>query len=195
MTKLEQKFEKRNLISKEDALEVLKGHYEELFLAYYEGLGFYNEEINKYPPEVRTRLDAPMLNSSIAAKFTQHFPDRWTVGKYGRVLFRWEGITMLIKKLNKHSKPSYIPTLLSEAIENQLQVPLFDDEEAKRDCVLFFGYTKDRHGELVNPRIVLYDDGVQWVADQAEAKAKPTPQAETGDVVVRLKQIGIKKAE
>lgn len=181
-------------MSKDDALAVLKDNYQELFAAYFEGLGDYNERISPFSPEVRTRLDAPMLNACIADSFISHFPDRYSVGRYGRILFRWEGITMLIKKLNRNSKPSYIPTLLSEGIAHQLQVPLFNGDEANADAVLMFGYTKNILGQHVNPRIILFDGEVQWVAGLDDITTKPAAHVESGDVVVRLKQQKAKEA-
>ena len=193
--KLQKTFEKRRRISKEDALEVMKENFQELFIAYNDGLEHYNQIIMELRPEVRVRVDSGILNACIAQSFMEQFPERWTQGKYGRIIFRWEKISLMIKKLNKNSKPSYIPTILSEAITNQRQVPLFDCEEAKEDAVLFFGYTKNSHGELLNPRLVFYDDEVKWIANLDDITTKPVEEPATKPVV-RLKQEKInKKAE
>lgn len=194
-TKVQKIFEKRRRISKKDALEVLKDNFQELFVAYNNGLEHYNIVIQELRPEVRVRIDSGILNACIAQCFMEHFPDKWTVGKYGRIIFRWEGISMLIKKLNKNSKPSYIPTILSDAITTQQQVSLFDCEEAKEDAILLFGYTKNGHGELLNPRIVYYDGEVKWIADLDDIVTKPMAEP-TAEPTVRLRQENInKKAE
>lgn len=194
-TKVQKIFEKRRRISKKDALEVLNKNFQELFVAYYDGLEHYNVVIQELRPEVRVRIDSGILNACIAQSFMEHFPDKWTLGKYGRIIFRWEGISMLIKKLNKNSKPSYIPTILSDAITTQQQIPLFDCDEAKEDAILLFGYTKNSHGELLNPRIVYYDNEVKWIADLDDVVTKPAEQA-TEMPTVRLRQENInKKAE
>lgn len=194
-TKLQRTFEKRRRISKEDALEVMKENFQELFIAYNDGLEHYNQIIVELRPEVRIRVDSGILNACIAQAFMEHFPDRWTQGKYGRIIFRWEKISLMIKKLNKDSKPSYIPTILSDAITNQRQAPLFDCDEAKEDTVLLFGYTKNRHGELLNPRVVFYDGEVKWIANLDDITTKPV-EIQTTKPVVRLKQEDInKKAE
>ncbi len=194
-TKVQKNFEKRRRISKKDALEVLNKNFQELFVAYYDGLEHYNVVIQELRPEVRVRIDSGILNACIAQSFMEHFPDKWTLGKYGRIIFRWEGISMLIKKLNKNSKPSYIPTILSDAITTQQQIPLFDCDEAKEDAILLFGYTKNSHGELLNPRIVYYDNEVKWIADLDDVVTKPAEQA-TEMPTVRLRQENInKKAE
>ena len=97
-TKVQKIFEKRRRISKKDALEVLKDNFQELFVAYNNGLEHYNVVIQELRPEVRVRIDSGILNACIAQSFMEHFPDKWTLGKYGRIIFRWEGISMLIKK-------------------------------------------------------------------------------------------------
>lgn len=193
-TKLAKDFEKRRFLSKEDALMVLKDNFEELFLAYNGGIAHYNDVICSIRPEVRVRINSGILNACIAQSFMERFPDNWVKGKYGRIIFRWEGISMLIKKLNKDSKPSYIPTLLSEAISSQQQVPLFECDEAKEDAILLFGYTKNVHGELLNPRIVYYENEVKWIADLGDVVTKPMV-ATAEEPVVRLRQENIKKAE
>lgn len=194
-TKVRKIFEKRRRISKKDALEVLNNNFQELFVAYYDGLEHYNVVIQELRPGVRVRIDSGILNACIAQSFMEHFPDKWTLGKYGRIIFRWEGISMLIKKLNKNSKPSYIPTMLSDAITAQQQAPLFDCDEAKEDAILLFGYTKNSHGELLNPRIVYYDNEVKWIADLDDVVTKPAAQS-TEIPTVRLRQENInKKAE
>lgn len=194
-TKVQKIIEKRRRISKKDALEVLNDNFQELFVAYNDGLEHYNQVILELRPEVRVRIDSGILNACIAQSFMEHFPDKWTLGKYGRIIFRWEGISMLIKKLNKNSKPSYIPTMLSDAITTQQQVSLFDCEEAKEDAILLFGYTKNGQGELLNPRIVYYDNEVKWIADLDDVVTKPAEQP-AEEPKVRLRQENInKKAE
>lgn len=176
---------------------MLKDCYEDIFKAYYNGLANYNEEVNMTIPEARTRLVGPLLNAKITESFILAFPENWSKGKYGRIIFRWNGVLMLIKKLNKNDKPSYIPTILSDSIVNQYQLSLFPDDEGKEEPILIFGYTKDNYGQLVNPRIVLYDDGVQWTAYMEDGMNMPKADTGTQEIVVRLKkkETGEKKAE
>lgn len=184
-------------MTKEDALEVLQASYKELFVAYYEGMQTFNGVIKGISPELRTRCESTLLNAFVLERFKRHFPERCNIGRYGRVLFRWDGVTMLVKKLSKKGKPSYIPTILSDGITSQLQMPLFDCEEAKRDAILFFGYTKDKQGRYVDPRIVLFDGDVKWTAyaeDIADVARVPA-QADIAEVEVRLKRTERKKAE
>lgn len=190
-------FEKRKRISKKEALELLKDCYEDIFKAYYNGLANYNEEVNMTIPEARTRLVGPLLNAKMTESFILAFPENWSKGKYGRIIFRWNGVLILIKKLNKNDKPSYIPTILSDTIVNQYQLPLFPDDEGKEEPILIFGYTKDSYGQLIDPRIVLYDDGVQWTAYMEDGVKMPKADTGTQEIVVRLKkkEAGEKKAE
>lgn len=196
MTKLNKNPQKRKHISKENALEILKDHYQELFVAYNEGLSKYNEEIQYTIPEARRRLEPALLHAKMTESFILHFPENYINGKYNRIIFRWDGIQMLIKKLDNQSKPLYLPTMLSDAIVNQEQMSLFKDGDVDEDAILFFGYTKTKEGELVHPRIVYYNQGVEWIADASDADtidwaAGTKPQ----EPVVRLRKSGIKKAE
>lgn len=187
--KTENKIEKRKRIDKEEALSLLKEYQQELFQAYWDGIERYNIEINQTIPEARVRLNSVLLNAKLTESFILHFPDRWTAGKYGRIIFRWDGLSMLIKKLNKNGKPSYIPTLLSDSIINQLQQPLFEDDAFKEDAILIFGYTKDKDGQIVNPRIVYYDNAPLWIIDKNDLISKPASKGVlTEDVDVKLKE-------
>lgn len=187
--KTENKIEKRKRIDKEEALSLLKEYQQELFQAYCDGIERYNIEINQTIPEARVRLNSVLLNAKLTESFILHFPDRWTAGKYGRIIFRWDGLSMLIKKLNKNGKPSYIPTLLSDSIVNQLQQPLFEDDAFKEDAILIFGYTKDKDGQIVNPRIVYYDNAPLWIIDKNDLISKPASKGVlTEDVDVKLKE-------
>ena len=196
--KLEIKNEKRKRIDKESALKLLNDHIRDIFSAYNNAVDKFNEEINQTIPEARTRLWAVLLNAKLTEAFIHQFPENWTKGKYGRVIFRWEEVQLLIKKLNKNSKPSYIPTILSDSIINQEQQSLFsDDEDSKEEPILIFGYTKDSLGQIINPRIVYFNGKVEWVIDQEEFALRYIGKVSTEEINVSLKQKeqGEKKAE
>lgn len=195
---LEIKNEKRKRIDKESALKLLNDHIRDIFSAYNNAVDKFNEEINQTIPEARTRLWAVLLNAKLTESFIRKFPENWKRGKYGRVIFRWEEVQLLIKKLNKNSKPSYIPTILSDSIINQEQQSLFsDDEDSKEEPILIFGYTKDALGQIINPRIVYFNGKVEWVIDQEEFALRYTGKVSTEEINVSLKQKeqGEKKAE
>lgn len=187
--KLEIKNEKRKRIDKESALKLLNDHIRDIFSAYNNAVDKFNVEINQTIPEARTRLWAVLLNAKLTEAFISQFPENWKKGKYGRVIFRWEEVQLLIKKLNNNSKPSYIPTLLSDSIINQEQQSLFaDDEASKEEPILIFGYTKDALGQITNPRIVYFNGKVEWVIDQEEFALRTEGKASTEEINVSLKQ-------
>lgn len=198
-TKVKTKIEKRKRIDKESALNLLNDHIRDIFVAYYNAVDRFNSEINQTMPEARTRLWAVLLNAKLTESFIQQFPENWKKGKYGRVIFRWEEVQLLIKKLNKNSKPSYIPTLLSDSIINQEQKSLFvSDDASKEEPVLIFGYTKDSFGQITNPRIVYFNGVVEWVINQDECALHTTFKGSSEEINVSLRdkeQEKRKKAE
>ena len=196
-TKVEIKIEKRKRIDKEGALKLLNDHMRDIFSAYNKAVDKFNVEINQTDPVARTRLWAVLLNAKLTESFIHQFPENWKKGKYGRVIFRWEEVQLLIKKLNKNSKPSYIPTILSDSIINQEQQSLFNDDSAKEEPILIFGYTKDALGQITNPRIVYFNGQVEWVIDQEEFALRYAGKVSTEEINVSLKQKeqGEKKAE
>lgn len=112
-------------------------------------------------------MDSPLLHAKITDSFIEAFPENAIVGKYRRIIFRYvdkdRKCQLIIKKLSKSSRPSYISTRLSNTILMQGQCELFDgDENAKREPLLIFGYTKDRYGNLTDPRIVYFDENPIW---------------------------------
>ena len=173
-TKLEIKSENRREISKEKALEVLSESITMMFMAYFEAVEKFNIEIQQTIPEARSRLNAVLLNAKLTESFILKFPENWIKGKYGRIIFRWDEVQMLIKKLDKNGKPSYLPTLLSDKILNQTQSELFrDDADAKAEPILIFGYSKDKFGQIQSPRIVYYKDEVKWSINKEDLVLRP----------------------
>lgn len=158
---------KRQTFSKEDAVELLRQYAVQIFSAFDVALEKYNVEIQQTSPLARVRLDSQLLHAKITDSFIDTFPENTIVGKYRRIIFRYVGnnnkCQLIIKKLSKLGRPSYISTRLSNTILSQGQCELFDgDESAKREPLLIFGYTKDRYGNLTNPRIVYFDEEPIW---------------------------------
>ncbi len=81
---------KRQAITKEEAVELLRQYAELIFSAYDSALDKYNVEIRQTNPIARTRLSSALLNAKMVESFADMFPDNVTFGKYGRVLFRYE---------------------------------------------------------------------------------------------------------
>lgn len=131
-----------------------------LFQSHSEAVELYNTEIVQTPVEARNRcLEANLLNSKIMQCVQKHFPNDWILGKYKRFIVRKDGYLILFKKLDKKDMPMNIKTKSSIAIENQLQKSLFDDMGDVFEPVVFFGYRKDRFGNIHSPKLVYIDEG------------------------------------
>ena len=191
-----EKDDKRRSITKEFAYGVLKDCIGGMFTAYFKAIDKFNVEIDQTIPEARVRLYSTLLNAKLVESFILTFPDNWTNGKYGRVIFRWDDVQIIIKKLNAKGKPSYIPTLLSDKILSQYQSDLFEgDDSAKAEPVLIFGYTKDKMGQLVDPRIVYFDNDVKWELTKDDVLRKPVTHEIVEDIEVLIKKRGESKSE
>lgn len=198
MAKVSKICEKRYRIEQDDFNEIFKEHFAEVFRAYTLGLMRYNDEIQQTIPQARTRLDSVLLNAKITESFITHFPENYSIGKYKRVIFRWADapVQLIIKKLMKNSKPSYVPTILSDSIQNQEQVSLFSDNRQIEEPILIFGYSKSLTGEVVEPRIVYFDGEAKWVSYlETAVNLHSASSSELLNVEVKLKKSEIKKAE
>lgn len=198
MTKVNNFSEKRNLIEQDEFNEIFQEHFADVFRAYTFGLMRYNEEIQQTIPQARVRLDSVLLHAKITESFIMHFPDSYSIGKYKRVIFRWADapVQLIIKRLSKNSRPSYVPTILSDAIQNQEQVSLFSDNSKIEEPILIFGYSRSRAGEVVDPRIVYFDGEAKWVLYLENAASLQTASRdELLNVEVKLKKSEIRKAE
>ena len=51
-----------------------------------------------------------------------------------------------------------IPTKYSLSLTNQQQGSLFDKDDNGSEPILFFGYNKNRFGEIINPKLVYIDE-------------------------------------
>nr|WP_303330415.1 hypothetical protein [Bacteroides acidifaciens] len=66
---------------------------------------------------------------------------------------------------------------------------MFEDDSFKEDAILIFGYTKDKDGQIVNPRIVYYDNAPIWIIDKNDIISKPASHGTLADSVdVKLKE-------
>lgn len=135
-----------------------------MYRAYNKGLKHYNESIKAWQPRLRSkRFESNALNESINLALIDAFPDNWMFGKYRRFILRIEDYLIFVKKLNKYDKPMNIKTQHVNTISNQLALPLFNNEDSYTEPILFFGYSKDKQGEICSPRMVYIDENlVKW---------------------------------
>lgn len=191
-TKVQINLEKRKFIGRKEALEIFKNYYSDIFEAYNIAIEAYNQEIAMTESvEVRNKLSSTLMYCKMADSFISAFPENWSIGKYKRVIFRYDNVLMIIKKLNSNNKPSYIPTILSNSILEQTQSSLFEEDEyAKELPVLIFGYTKQKDGSFSDPRIVYFDEDVKWIIATQDfmLKANVQESATIKPVVVKRKK-------
>ena len=69
------------------------------------------------------------------------------------------------------------------------------DDSAKAEPVLIFGYTKDKMGQLVDPRIVYFDNDVKWELTKDDVLMKPVTHDIVEDIEVLIKKRGESKSE
>ena len=167
---------KRVISAKECKIE-LKSIILRLFEAYDYAVNQYNKEIVQTPPEARMRgFEAHLLNVKIVQSIQKYFCGDWKTGKYGRFMLYVKGYIIFFKKLDKNDMPMNIRTKMTDSIENQLQGRLFQGDEDPTAPILFFGYKKNRFGELVDPKLVYIDENkVKWTIDRSTIEhVKPT---------------------
>ncbi|MEH6680835.1 MAG: hypothetical protein V7724_09825 [Sediminicola sp.] len=155
---------KRRLASLEGCQNDLKNELLLMFSAFYSALKNYQEEVVQTPFEARARgFEASLLNSKMIQSIQEHFPKNWKFGKYKRFTLRLNGYIILFKKFDKKGLPMNIKTKSVTAISQQLSIPLFDDTTFVAEPILFFGYSKDGYGRIINPKLVYIDeDQVKW---------------------------------
>lgn len=172
---------KRRIANEKEVKFDLKKELPPLFEAFNEALSLYESEIINTPPIARGRgMEASYLQSKMLQCIQKHFPEKWMFGKYKRFILRVGEYNVLFKKLNKYGKPMNIPTTLVQAISNQLTLPLFGSEHSTEDPILFFGYQKDRFGNIINPQLVYLDeDKVKWIITEKDIETPLAVQLPT----------------
>lgn len=192
---------KRRPISKNEAVEGLENDLVTLFTAYHKAVAKYNDEIKRTNPVNQAMLRAPLLHAKMRDALVEAFPDNFKIGKYNRFILHLKGFLFIIKKLNTKDKPSYVCTMMSNALLEQQQVSLFeDDEDARPSPLLIFGYTINSKKEIVNPRVVYYDIIARWAIREQEVAGIKQPiisnvsEIKT-DILVQVSTTKIKEAE
>jgi hypothetical protein len=188
---------KRRLASRQGCLYDLKAELPLFFDAYKKACEDYNREINQTPPESRCiTLEASLLNSKLIFRFQSQFPFNWKYGKYRRFILYKNGYLVLIKKLDHKGKPMNIRTKIVESINYQRMGSLFQDSGYTEEPILYFGYRKDKTGNLFHPQIVYIDeDQISWTIDESALAAiksisinAPSEQTVSPTVRVRRKK-------
>jgi hypothetical protein len=136
-----------------------------MFHAFRNASSQFEKEVIQTPIEARGRgFEASLLNSKMIHSIQTTFPNNWKYGKYKRFILRVNKYSILFKKLNNKNMPMNINTNFSTAISNQFTMSLFDEGITSIDPILFFGYKKDRLGNITEPKLVYIDDNSpQWI--------------------------------
>tara|TARA_Y100000815_G_C13253039_1_gene466316 strand:- start:177 stop:848 length:672 start_codon:yes stop_codon:yes gene_type:complete len=155
---------KRRLAKLEGVKHDLKNELPLLFQTFKYAYELYESEILNTPPLARARgFEASLLNSKMIQAVQKYFPDKWVFGKYKRFTLRTKGYIILFKKLNQKNRPMNIKTNSVNAISNQISLPLFNEDSYIEEPILFFGYKRDRFGNISEPKLVYLDeDKVRW---------------------------------
>lgn len=163
MTKINKFLKTEDTVSYKDCLSSLKDVGGEIFTAYYEAIELYNKEIQLTPIEARGRMKSAYLNAKIIQCMISRFPKDVRYGKYRRFILRKNGYQLLFKKLDKYGKPMNIKTKLVNSINYQLF-----DERLVSEPFIYFGYSENSFGEIVNPKLTyIYKGEVKWIIDEA----------------------------
>jgi hypothetical protein len=180
ITKLEKKIErpkvKRRLASREGCLNNLEEELPLFFRAHKEACENYNREVIQTPPESRCRgYEASLFNSKLIQSFQKYFPFDWKYGKYKRFILNKKGYLVLLKKLDSKGRPMNIKTRIVESINLQLTSSLFEESNYVEEPILFFGYKKDKFGNVYQPQLVYIDENqFRWAIEESDIAAIKT---------------------
>lgn len=160
---------KRRLAFEEGCLVDLRDSLPLLFKAYEDASLNYNEVVNKIPPNSRGRgFEASVFNTMLIQAIQSHFPDNWKFGKYKRFILQKDGYLILSKKLDNKGMPMNIKTKMVESINCQLMSSLFEESGYAEDPILYFGYKRDRLGNLHSPQLLYIDENQKkWFIDRS----------------------------
>ncbi|WP_418894235.1 hypothetical protein [Limibacterium fermenti] len=157
--------------SKECILD-LEEELEILFKAFYKAVTLYEKEVAFTPPSARCRgYEAVILNSKMIQCVMEVFPEHSKFGKYKRFMVRINGYICFFKKLDNKNMPMNIKTINSSFLTNQQQGKLFDISDDGSEPILYFGYNKNKFGEIKNPKLVYIDeDKFRWQITEGDIR-------------------------
>lgn len=160
-----------------------------IFKAFKIASSAFEKEVAQTPIEARGRgFEASLLNSKMIHSIQTTFPNNWKYGKYKRFILRVNKYSILFKKLDNKNMPMNINTNFSKAISNQFTMSLFDEGTTSIDPILFFGYKKDRLGNITEPKLIYIDDNtLQWVLTEENIDLFSTNKIVTVETIEKVK--------
>lgn len=161
---------RRRIIAKDECFLDLQETLPVIFEAYYEAFQLYEHEVIQTPPTARARgFEASLLNSKMIQSVQNKFPTNSKFGKYKRFILHVNGYVFLFKKLDGKGKPMNIKTNRTQAIACQQTLSLFENDTLASEPIIFFGYKKDKVGNVTDPQLVYIDeDQVRWKITEAD---------------------------
>ncbi len=199
MTNVEKKslkqITKRRLASERECLFDLKNEMPLFFKAFEEACENYNKEIIYTPPEARCRgFEASLFNSKLIQGIQLFFPLDWKYGKYKRFILNAKGYLVLFKKLNNKGMPMNVRTKIVETINYQMMGSLFEQTGYTEDPILYFGYKKDRLGNIYQPQLVYIDENqVRWAIEEKDVVQNVSVALEKTSIDVAVPKLRILK--
>lgn len=168
LTTLPEKKKRKRVINPKECQFDMKDELPLLFRAFHNAVLKFNEEVGLTSPEDRIRgFEATYFNAKLVQCLRELFGNDLKYGKYGRVILFKNGYVCLFKKLNSRGLPMNIRTKNSVSIGNQLQGNLFNCEDDGSSPIVIFGYSKDKLGALIRPRIVYIDEErLKWTIEE-----------------------------
>lgn len=171
---------KRRVASEDGCKKDLSNELPILFDAFTMAFKNYELEIVQTPPNSRARgFEASLLNSKMIQSIQETFPKYWKYGRYKRFTLNVNGYIILFKKLNNKNMPMNIQTKSVSDISNQLALSLFDENTYVAEPILFFGYKKNKFGQISDPKLVYIDENnLKWAITEHELN--------TGTVIMNI---------
>jgi hypothetical protein len=118
----------------------------------------------------------------------------WKYGKYKRFILNAKGYLVLFKKLNNKGMPMNVRTKIVETINYQMMGSLFEQTGYTEDPILYFGYKKDRLGNIYQPQLVYIDENqVRWAIEEKDVVQNVSVALEKTSIDVAVPKLRILK--
>ena len=170
-------FCKRKIAKKETFLaDCSKLVINQFFTAFHNAKVSFNKVMSNNLPDSRSRgFEASTFQTCIIGELQKAFPSDWKFWKYKRFALNVNNYSFLIKKLDNKGMPMNIKTNANDSILNQAQTLIFDPT-AYENPIIFFGWQKNKFGDLINPHFVYIDEEkIQWRLYEKELTSVTIP--------------------
>ena len=148
----------------------------QFFTAFHKAKVSFKKIMSNNLPNSRSRgFEASTFQTCIIGELQKAFPSDWKFWKYKRFALSLNKHSFLIKKLDNKGMPMNIKTNANNSILNQVQTLIFDPT-AYENPIIFFGWQKNKFGDLINPHFVYIDEEkIQWRLYEKELTSVTIP--------------------